>query len=356
MANAPVPYCDDVPTTRVFRMEDWIQDSQSSVNSPRVPYETSAYHPKPSMSAMPFRKRLQSLPLVGELSRDVQHMSVTSTGNPSLGDGNRLSGIRGLFRKASVSLKSRQRRHSHVVEEERPQTAWNRLRTAASFNRHSKLLPPAFDIDVEGPYDSHEELHSPIPGNGRAPPIIPRGSGGAARATAAAQNEYFGFNRNLQFLLADEQQGDRESGIGIAVSVPDQADTIQFQDSSFISNISRIDFISRLPTELATHILAQLDPDTLINIPFVSHRWNQISRTPHIWHEVFLREETRTYATSSPVALGAGLGLPALTPNNDWKELYRIRQQLKRNWLAGKAEPVYLNGHLDSIYCVQFDE
>jgi hypothetical protein len=29
---------------------------------------------------------------------------------------------------------------------------------------------------------------------------------------------------------------------------------------------------------------------------------------------------------------------------------------LERNWLEGAAEPIYLNGHTDSIYCVQFDE
>ncbi|EHL02579.1 putative E3 ubiquitin ligase complex SCF subunit sconB [Glarea lozoyensis 74030] len=59
---------------------------------------------------------------------------------------------------------------------------------------------------------------------------------------------------------------------------------------------------------------------------------------------------------SSPVQLGAGLGLPAFSSDHDWKDLYRIKQELERNWLEGAAEPIYLNGHTDSIYCVQFDD
>jgi F-box and WD-40 domain protein 1/11 len=224
------------------------------------------------------------------------------------------------------------------------------LKTVASFQRHSRFLAP--DFDTEGPFDSDEELQSPIPGIGSAPPIIPRGSGGAAaRATAAAQNEYLG--RNRQFLFADEQQGDRESGIGIAVTTGDQGDALQYVVSS---DISRVDFIASLPVELAIQILAHLNQETLRNAARVSRRWFEVSETPQIWREVFVRQQTKTYATSKPVAFGAGAGLPRFMPDNDWKDLYRIRHQLGQNWIAGTAEAIYLNGHLDSIYCVQFDE
>jgi F-box and WD-40 domain protein 1/11 len=79
-----------------------------------------------------------------------------------------------------------------------------------------------------------------------------------------------------------------------------------------------------------------------------------MTSTDDIWRTVFLREQTKTYATSKPVPLGAGLGLPSKV--SDWKDLYRIRENLRQNWVAGSAEAIYLNGHLDSIYCVQFDE
>ena len=122
------------------------------------------------------------------------------------------------------------------------------------------------------------------------------------------------------------------------------------------SDISRVDFIASLPVELAIQILAHLNQETLRNAALVSRRWFEVSETPQIWREVFVRQQTKTYATSKPVAFGAGVGLPRFMPDNDWKDLYRIRHQLEQNWIAGTAEAIYLNGHLDSIYCVQFDE
>ena len=302
-----------------------------------------------SMPPPPFRNRLRSLPFV-EITDDLRQMSL-NRGNGNNGhsqeDGKHVGGFRGLLRKASLSVKNRQRRHSHAVEE-RPQTAWHKLKSAASFQRHSKFLPPHFD--AECPVDSHEELHSPIPGIGSAPPIIPLGSGGAAaRATASAQNEYFA--RTRQFLLPEEQQGDRESGIGIALATNAEPAYLQ-QDPK----IPRVDFVSMLPAELAIQILAHLDHHGLWNTSQVSRRWAEISQSPHIWRETFIREKSKTYAMSKPVALGAGLGLPSFKADNDWKDLYRIKENLEQNWRDGTAEPIYLNGHLDSIYCVQFDE
>ncbi|EDN97622.1 hypothetical protein SS1G_12476 [Sclerotinia sclerotiorum 1980 UF-70] len=78
---------------------------------------------------------------------------------------------------------------------------------------NSRIISPHFNVD--GPIDSCSELATPIPGYGGAPPIIPVGTGGAARATAAAQNLF----KNHQFLTSeDAQQNDRESAIGIAIS------------------------------------------------------------------------------------------------------------------------------------------
>jgi F-box and WD-40 domain protein 1/11 len=277
-------------------------------------------------------------------------LASSSVAQPSTEDGKRDGGIRGLFRRASVSLKSkRQRRHSHAVEQERPSTssAWmHKLRGAASFSRHSRLLSTNFDSD--GPVDSCEELMCPIPGSGAAPPIIPRGSGGAAaRATAAAQNEFYG--RHRQLLSVEDHQGDSESGIGIALTTNEP---YQYIDTS----ISRVDFISRLPAELAIQILAHLDAHALSNTSRVSKSWAQTCRSQHIWREAFLREKSKAYAMSRPVRPGTGLGVPVSKPENQWKSLYRIREQLEHNWRNGIAAPVYLNGHLDSIYCVQFDE
>ncbi|KAK7408408.1 hypothetical protein QQX98_009448 [Neonectria punicea] len=293
--------------------------------------------------------------------------------------------IKGIFRRASVSLKGMVRRRSSVAAEDnfghqdahhnvfhgtytaRPTTAhthstWNRLRQAASF-RHSRSI---FDLDLtQEPTAFHHphanSFHLPIPGFGGEPPVIPSNSGAAAKASAAMQNEYLA-RQGLQNLWlhprGSEEGNDRESGIGITVTVPgveaEDSDSDLVLDSG--SAISKIDFISKLPTELAIHVLACLDGTTLAKASEVSRNWHKVIANQHIWRESCLREMTTTYATSGPVVPNTGLGIPPVSPSNDWKEIYRVKQELIHRWKAGKARPVYLNGHSDSIYCLQFDE
>jgi F-box and WD-40 domain protein 1/11 len=341
--------------TRVFRMEEWApsQDSQLLSSNYDTPFKLSG-EAKDSLSLFPLRKRLGSLSFGnGSDTVDrVQNMSVGGTTENQPEEGKRQGGLRGLLRRASVSIKSkRHRRHSHATEE-RPATSspWrHKLKQATSFNRHSRFLSAPFDN--EGLVDSCETLSSPVPGIGAAPPIIPRGSGGdAARRTAAAQNEHFG--RHRQLLLPGEHLEDRESGIGIPVTTSEPS---SYTDT-FISRVVGVDFVTILPVELSIQILAHLDHKDLSNTARASKSWLQVSSSPHVWREAFLREKSKTYATSRPVSPGAGLGLPPLESNHDWKDLYRIREQLENNWREGKAASVYLSGHLDSIYCVQFDE
>ncbi|APA10676.1 hypothetical protein sscle_06g054460 [Sclerotinia sclerotiorum 1980 UF-70] len=299
------------------------------------------------MNHTPFRRaRLGSVPMEGDISEQMSDLSFGEEFEASL-ETRRASGIRGLIRRASVSLKNRKRRHSHATED-RPSSSsspWNRLRQAASFNRNSRIISPHFNVD--GPIDSCSELATPIPGYGGAPPIIPVGTGGAARATAAAQNLF----KNHQFLTSeDAQQNDRESAIGIAVN--STVDPSQTQDMS----ISRIDFIGALPMELSIQILAHLDYRSLLRVQLVSRKWASMAGSQHVWRETFLREKSKAYAMSQPVTPGSGQGVPALNPDTDWKDMYRIRQKLERRWAAGQTTSTYLLGHTDSIYCTQFDE
>lgn len=174
--------------SKVFPMDGWAAPSQNSRTS-------TTTHSRPSYDTLAtdevtttfrFRQRLNSLPLAGDHSGRFAMLSPGERSTTTQEEG-KMKGLRGFFRRASISLRSKPRRHSHVPEE-RPPTAWGKLKSAASFQRHSKFLAPHFDS--EGPVDSHETLTSPIPGSGSEPPVIPRGSGGAAaRATAAAQNE-----------------------------------------------------------------------------------------------------------------------------------------------------------------------
>lgn len=309
--------------------------------------------------------------------------------------------IKRMLRRASVSLKTGvrgfvHRRTSvpaattfgHDGQPSRPQfngvshgtprpttshTTWSRLRQATSF-RHSRLLHTGygertFEHDL-GPIESPTFL---VPGSGEQPPIIPRNTGAAARhAAAIACNGLPGYDLMHNPMpcpgwLSEDALDDHESGIGIALTssemeayVPgddvdsdvDVGDSLRRDETAII----KVDFISRLPTELAIQILAQLDAPTLVTASTVCSDWYRVIKNQHIWRESFLREKTTTYATSGPVKPGTGLGVPPVQPTNNWKDIYRAKTELDNRWKQGKARPVYLNGHTDSIYCLQFDE
>jgi F-box and WD-40 domain protein 1/11 len=227
-------------------------------------------------------------------------------------------------------------------------TTWHKLRQAASF-RHTKNRSVSC---IEDPSDSpwSDEPTAPIPGNGKEPPYIPRGSGGAAaRANAAAQNELFGRMRHLS--IREDNQADRESGVHISL---ENSNSICCEDSD--SAISRVNFLGLLPVELTEQILAHLDLWSLFAVESVSKQWHQASRSAYVWREVFCAEKSNTYAMSGRVSPGTGLGIPKALPTKYWKNIYKLRHQLDENWKSGIAKPVYLNGHMDSIYCIQFDE
>lgn len=257
---------------------------------------------------------------------------------------------------------------------------WHRLRQAASF-RHSRVLYP--DVPAH-PHDTSYQprddppYNVPRPGMGSEPPVIPRNGGSGARAAAQAwQQDMFptvhpqGLGarpvlKNKRLTL-DSIHNDRESGIGIAVTSSDSlAGDIPDLDmvttggeqilSGCASEISRIDFIDKLPVELAIQVLAHLDAADLARASLVSTTWREIASSQHIWRESYLREKTGTYATSGPIEPGTGFGVPAVQPDVRWKDAYRVTEELKKRWNEGNATSVYLNGHSDSIYCLQFDE
>ncbi|KAI1121102.1 quinon protein alcohol dehydrogenase-like superfamily [Nemania abortiva] len=266
------------------------------------------------------------------------------------------------FRRASLTLMKgivgRDRRSSEPTvdyHDYRPTTAhstWNRIRQATPF-RHLKTSHGERSVleTIHSPFTStFPEL--PVPGHGFAPPIIPQHTGAAAKASAAMQNEYLAFTRH--HYLSTDEFNDRESGIGIAVtSTETEGDTAMNEDSAVV----RVDFIRELPQELSIQILAYLDAAQLITSSQVSRLWNRVIQDQYIWRQSFLREKTHTYATSLPVQPGTGAGVPTLRPGNDWQKIYKAKEELDRRWKIGtQARAIYLNGHLDSIYCLQFDE
>ncbi|SPO00586.1 related to F-box/WD-repeat protein [Cephalotrichum gorgonifer] len=301
------------------------------------------------------------------------------------------SGLRRVLRRASTSLRVKLHRRPGLANsslseepsaEPRPTTAyatWNRLRQATSF-RQSRTSYGAGPADFP-PYDDPALIEDnlvplPVPSIGGEPPIIPHHTGAAAKASVAMQNEYLlmttpgvsaqqpaahGFqNKRLTHLPGDECGNDRESGIGInvagSVSEADFSESKRESLQGPHADISRLDFITKLPTELAIQVLSHLDCAGLVGAGRVSRAWRTAVLNQHIWRESFLREKTATYATSEPIRPGAGFGVPTIKPSNDWREIYLAREELDRRWRRGEAKPVYLNGHMDSIYCLQFDE
>ena len=113
-----------------------------------------------------------------------------------------------------------------------------------------------------------------------------------------------------------------------------------------------------LPEELIVHILSYLDATSLTNVELVSRRWHQSASSPHVWKHILCNEfnfsQLVTTKTTHPQFGGSGLGNAG--PNQDWKSIWRARKALNQRWQKGRAAAIYLDGHSDSVYCVQFDE
>lgn len=105
------------------------------------------------------------------------------------------------------------------------------------------------------------------------------------------------------------------------------------------------------------HILSFLDADSLKNAELVSRSWNVHASSSNVWREVFYREyrDSRN-VTRTPGIPKRAMGLGRKKPAQDWKKVYKVRHTLENRWKSGKAAAIYLHGHQDSVYCVQFDE
>lgn len=315
-------------------------------------------------TSAPWRRRPKSLVLgeqdfprqLSELAIEDGHHDVNNDAPKSA------DSLKGKIRRASLSLKGivrRDRRGSEPAtdgNDARPTTshsAWHKLRQAASF-RHSRSYGNHGNLEtIYSPVEA-DFPHFPVPGNGLAPPFIPRHTGAAAKASAAWQNEHLGVARYYQDMVSfPESQNDGESGIGIAIASTSQINVQIEQGAAVI----RKDFIAQLPSELAVQILSQLNATQLATASRVSRQWYDAVQDQYIWRQSFLATKTSTYATGLPIQPGTGSGIPSIRPGNNWQKIYRAREELDKRWKMGKqSRAVFLNGHMDSVYCQQFDE
>ncbi|KAL8939320.1 MAG: hypothetical protein Q9216_003413 [Gyalolechia sp. 2 TL-2023] len=190
---------------------------------------------------------------------------------------------------------------------------------------------------------------SPAPVAGFAPPTFPddHTSGAAARAAAAEQNEMI---RCLRRLCSKERgiRRDSESGIGI-----------ETQSLKRETAIVRLDPYHILPRELFTHVLAFLDAQSLVSSELVSRAWYSVASDDLVWKSIFLHDfrphshTTSDYQSNFQIR---GQGLGNIAAEQDWKSMWRTRKALDQRWMDNHAAAIYLEGHYDSVYCVQFDE
>jgi F-box and WD-40 domain protein 1/11 len=191
--------------------------------------------------------------------------------------------------------------------------------------------------------------------------------GAAARQAAAVANQdrqnqirreqehtHRFLNGLITTSMRDDDIKDNESGVDMTCASP-----IVRADS--VTEKKMIDPFQRLPAELATTVLSNLDAASLVRAERVSRSWNEHASSPHVWRNVFLRKhEPEVHVSPAPIQMG-GLGTGKMAggnpaPAQDWKQMFRARSTIDGRWKAGTPAAIYLNGHTDSVYCCQFDE
>lgn len=395
--TAPLPLPEWTPAQRIMQdYEPSTSGASAYSNDTGAEVEKDFLEPTRPTTASPFqrtcslssaahwRRRPKSLVFSAEdiPAQTTSHEDAIEeeTRPESQGEGNRPgASLKGKFRRASLSLmkgivhrrdrrssepeksledqqqieQRQQQQQQHPARPSTAHSAWNKLRQAASF-RPSRMAHGGRSNCLDTIYSPLESSFPSalVPGNGLEPPIIPSHTGAAAKASAAYQNEYLAMVQREEW-LAENMQNDRESGIGISLLNADDAELAANQSS----RMNKVDFVAELPSELAIQILSHLDATCLNSAAGVSKQWYALVQDQQVWRQSFLREMATTYATTEPIQPGTGFGVPAIRPGNDWQKIYRTRQLLDQSWKEGTStRPIYLNGHLDSIYCLQFDE
>ena len=231
---------------------------------------------------------------------------------------------------------------------------WPRRNTSASTERTrrpSLLRIIARCRSVTQPDDGNQ-CFTEVPKEYSKISYIPYG-GQAARAAAAAQNEMFEIARlSKQYenitLTELEVKKDSESGVGIEVR--DCSDN----RTELATTITRKDPSDYLPEELFAQIMSYLDAPSLFRAELVSHRWHFTASSRLLWKHIFASEYGSLSSLPSVDAGGRGIGKG--DHQQEFKRMWQVRKTLQDRWMRGSAAAIYLEGHKDSVYCVQFDE
>lgn len=98
-----------------------------------------------------------------------------------------------------------------------------------------------------------------------------------------------------------------------------------------------------------THIFSFLDAQSLLQAELISRDWYRIASSRHAWKQVYQAE----FKEASQGWLST---LDRRIPGYNWKNMWKTCKALNQRWLDGYAAAIYLEGHTDSVYCVQFDK
>lgn len=96
------------------------------------------------------------------------------------------------------------------------------------------------------------------------------------------------------------------------------------------------------------HVLSFLDAQSLVQAELISRGWYRIASSRHAWKQAYCVDFGND--NNSDLA-----GQDRQATGQDWKNMWRTRKALNQRWLDGHAAAIYLEGHTDSVYCVQFD-
>ena len=97
------------------------------------------------------------------------------------------------------------------------------------------------------------------------------------------------------------------------------------------------------------HVLSFLDARSLAQVELISHDWYELASSPHAWKQAY-RAEFNEASPDCPTVRERPV------PGQDWKNMWKTHKALDQRWLDGYAAAIYLEGHTDSVYCVQFDK
>lgn len=199
--------------------------------------------------------------------------------------------------------------------------------------------------------------HSPI----NTPNFETRAGAAARKAAAALNGSRPSFNASPPSFSYIEQRDQNRRRLGSNSSAADSgADICSSSDIDMPDVISepeiRLDPITYLPSELNAIIFSHLDATSLRNCQKI-RPWSTLAADSLIWRGEYLRNfDKENYVTPAPIQIGGvGIGKPDVKLQN-WQLMHSAREQVNANWDAGRGRAVYMAGHTDSVYCVQFDE